>query len=271
MSPKFKIMRSKLKVLSVSIFAAGLILAGSHVNGQESKSGGGTFRILQVGSIDDESLLTQGSIEESLPDEIKYDSKNGEIDVKVSSRRPAGPYPLPQSQTLELYRWLPVPPNAPEGTKPQKLILGRISLKNSAHQLVIIALGDDGSYPIRGLAINDLDEDHLPGQARLINLSSYRAAMALEGERAQGGPKTTDTIIQFAPGMTDIIVAIEVREGGRWTMALSRKLRLNSQLRIYTILYDYPPTPESPLPVRGTIITEPVRRTSLPAIRERGN
>ncbi len=228
-----------------------------------SKDAVGTFRILQVGSTEDESFMEEETLSPTIPSEILYLSKEGEVQLSLGSRRPSQPYPLPQGKTLELYRWLPVPANAPEGTKPEKQILGQIPLGNVSQQLVFVAISKKGRpYPIRGLAIDDLVEDHLPGQARLINLSSYGAAIAMEEEKAKAKSKSADTIIQFAPGMTDIIIAIEVNEGGKWAKAHSRKLRLNGSIKVYAILYDHPPTPDDPLPVRASIFSERVRTTT---------
>lgn len=248
----------------LAVCAALISLSGIHLSAQATMPNPeeGTFRLLRV-ITKIQNFDTNDEIGDIFSNDIMYQSKEGEIKLSYGTRRPSRAYPLPQSKTLELYRWLPIPPNAPEGTKPQKQILSQIPLKHVTKQLVFITTPkDQTTMPISGVSVSDLDEGHLPGQGRLINLSSYTAAMAMEEERVKAEPKSVDTVIHFAPGMTSILVAIEVREGGSWAQSTSNKLRLNDKIKVYALIYDHPPTEEIPLPVRTHIFTEQVREAA---------
>lgn len=234
--------------------------ASLYAQAPTSSTDQGTFRLVHTAGMNDDTFL-EGVEAVTIPDDIKYQTKEGEVDIKLGSSRLSRAYTLPQSQKLELYRWLPVPPDAPEGTKPEKQILAQIPLAHGEKQIVFtkLILERDAPYPIHGIAVDDLDENHLPGQARLINLSSFSGAMALEEERAKASPKTSDTIFQFAPGMTDIIIAIEINNNGKWAQTFSNRLRLNEKVKVYALIYNHPPTDDNPLPVRAQVFTERVR------------
>lgn len=217
-----------------------------------------TFRIIRVSQLE-ETTDTGEIVEDSFPDDIRYMSKDGEVELRIGTRRPSREQTLPSSQTLELYNWIPVPPGAPEGTKPVKNILAQITLRNAKKQFVILTKSKTNvGLPVVGFSIIDMDEEHLPGQARIINLSSFNVAMAMEENRVTAKSRTTDSIVKFAPGMTDILIAIEINDKGQWVPVEGNKLRLSDKVKMYTIVYNHPPSEDFPAPVRVSMFTERV-------------
>ncbi|MDP4644862.1 MAG: hypothetical protein NWS71_10535 [Opitutales bacterium] len=197
--------------------------------------------------------------EDSFPVDIRYMSKDGEVQLRIGTRRPSIAQTLPNSQILELYNWIPVPPGAPEGTKPIKNVLANIPLRKAKKQFVIVANSKtNAEFPLTGFSVVDMDEEHLPGQARILNLSNYNVAMAMEKNRVIAKSKTTDSIVEFAPGMTDILIAIEVNQNGNWMQVEGNKLRLSDKVKMYTIVYNHPPSEDFPAPVRVSMFTERV-------------
>lgn len=242
--------------LKVILSLSCLLLSVTALVAQPEADNGNTFRIIrtmQPGAMTDDGEMLEGSF----PEDIRYMSKDGEVELSIGTRRPSGEHPLPNSKTLELYNWIPVPPDAPEGTKPIKNILAQIALKNAKYQFVILTKNKSNEgFPLAGFSFEDLDEEHGAGQARLINLSRFKVAMAMEENRVIAKPRTTESMVEFAPGMTDIVVAIEVNENGRWGKVRGNKLRLSDKVRVYAIVYDFPPSLEFPEPVRVNMFTE---------------
>lgn len=203
--------------------------------------------------------------EEEMPEDLKYKVKGDEIEMFITSGRFSQQYPSPSS-TLELYRMIPVPPNAPEGTEPIKQIMAQIPMSAAKEQIVFVAISNEGSVlPLKGLAVPSSKEKHPIGHARLINLSSHKGAIAIDGERLISPPRSIDAIIPFEAGTSDIIIAVDVQERGRWAELTGRKLRLHTGLKIYVVMHDATPTEEFPLPVRSRIIIDqPQRRAWVP-------
>lgn len=244
--------RYRKVILSISF----LLLSATALIAQSEADNGNTFRIIrtiQPGELTAEGGMLKGRF----PTDIRYMSKDGEVELSVGSRRPSQEHTLPNSKTLELYNWIPVPPDAPEGTKPIKNILAQIALKNTKYQFVILTKNKTNEgFPLSGFSFEDLDEGHGAGQARLINLSRFKVAMAMEENRIIAKPRTTESIVEFAPGMVDIVVAIEINENGNWGKVSGNKLRLSDKVKVYAIVYDFPPSLEYPEPVRVNMFTE---------------
>ena len=80
----------------------------------------------------------------------------------------------------------------------------------------------------------------------------------MEKNRVIAKSKTTDSIVEFAPGMTDILIAIEVNQNGNWMQVEGNKLRLSDKVKMYTIVYNHPPSEDFPAPVRVSMFTERV-------------
>lgn len=234
-----------------------LLLCGTALTGQTELEED-TFRLIRI-SQSGEMTDTGEILEATFPDDIRYMSKDGEVQLRIGTRRPSREQTLPNSQTLELYNWIPVPPGAPEGTKPIKNVLANISLRKAKKQFIIVAKSKTNTeLPLSGYSIVDMDEEHRPGQARIINLSRYNVAMAMEKNRVVAKSRTTDSIVQFAPGMTDILIAIQTSENGKWAQVEGNKLRLSDTVKMYTIVYNHPPSEEYPAPVRVSMFTERV-------------
>lgn len=247
----------------ITLFFSCLLLCSTALIGQTEPEED-SFRLIRISQSaemnDDGEML-----EETFPDDIRYMSKDGEVELRIGTRRPSRPQTLPNSQTLELYNWIPVPPDAPEGAEPIKNILAMIPLRNAKKQFVILTKSKaNAEFPVSGTSIRDMDEEHLTGQARLINLSSFKVAMAMEENRIIAKSRTTDSMVTFAPGMTDILIAIKVNENGMWAPVEGNKLRLSDTVKMYAIIYNHPPSEDFPAPVRVSMFTERVKLDPLP-------
>lgn len=190
-------------------------------------------------------------------DDLYYARKGVAVRLFATPAAVSRPQVAPTEKTLTLFRQTPPPADAPAGTPPTRTVVAEIAYPaNLAEGLVILgSAGENAPLPVAGVALPDLPKLHTPGTARLINLSSLQAALGLNNDVASAAPQATQSVVSFSPGVTELKVAVQGRNGG-WAPVVSSQCNLMEGLRIYAVLVDAPPQFEAAPPARAIVIYE---------------
>jgi hypothetical protein len=184
-----------------------------------------TFRIFSVG----------GTF-----DDLRFDPAPGRNALKLLvAPSPSEPYPVPVSGKLALYRELPVPADAPPGTKPKQEEAARIDIPAEWNRsLIIIAAAADRRFTAK--IINDDFEKHPAGVLRAVNFSSFQAGLRLNQDThliAVGD----EALLPFSSGA--VLVQVAVGKEGKWELILSRERATAPRRHSYLFIFDNTPPP----------------------------
>jgi len=187
--------------------------------------------------------------------DLLYDVKGTAHAFTANSGSFSQDYPAPTGQKLSFYRMTPPPADAPPGTLPKKTVVAQIAYPADATKVIVVLYPapPQSALPINGMAIADLEEQHRSGQARILNLSSLRAAFSAGGEVAEVSPQT-DRVVVTGTGPLFLKTATQVGSG--WKVVDSMERNLPADLRLFVIMVDAPPSYEGGPPVRGTFVYE---------------
>ncbi|MDF3058518.1 MAG: hypothetical protein K0R17_2733 [Rariglobus sp.] len=190
--------------------------------------------------------------------DLRFDPRPGTEPVPLMiTRSPSKRYSRPPGDKLVLYRLLPVPPDAPAGTKPVKDIAAEIPLPAEQVALIIVV----APLPNEKLAAKVLTDDskkHPAGALRIINLSDMPAMVALNETRHEAAPASSMIVPQGTGG---ILVQVAVANTGGWSLAFRKERLARPELHSYGFIFNYAPDPElgldpTPPPAIVRIISE---------------
>lgn len=183
-----------------------------------------------------------------------YDVKGAAHAFIANSGSFSQDYPAPAGPMLSFYRITPPPPDAPPGTPSQKTVVAQIDYPKEPAKVILLLYPSpaQSTLPITGMAIADVEKQHLPGQARIFNLSSLRAAFSAGGEIAEVSPHTTDRVV--ATGTGPLFLKTAAQWGNGWQAVDAMERNLPADLRLFVIIVDAPPSYDGGPPVCGTFV-----------------
>jgi hypothetical protein len=186
--------------------------------------------------------------------DLFYDVKGTAHAFTANSGSFSTDYPAPAGPKLSFYRITPPPPDAPAGTPPKKTVVAQIVYPEDAAKVILLLYPSpaQSALPITGMAVADLEKQHLPGQARIFNLSSLHAAFSTGGAIAEVSPHTTDRVVATGTGPLFLKTAAQVGHG--WQVVDAMERNLPADLRLFVIMVDAPPSYDGGPPVRGTFV-----------------
>jgi len=111
---------------------------------------------------------------------------------------------------------------------------------------------------IRFHAVPDEVEKHPAGTLRILNFSSYAAAVAINKDQYQAAIGATDTVVPFGSGGTLIQSAIQ--KDGKWVPVYRRERIARSRLHTYGLVFNFISEPGAedifPPPTSFTLLGE---------------
>ncbi|MBW8781364.1 MAG: hypothetical protein JF599_05710 [Verrucomicrobia bacterium] len=186
--------------------------------------------------------------------DLFFDVKGAPVAFTANSGSFSTDYPAPPGRKLSFYRITPPPADAPPGTLPKKTVVAEVAYPEDAIKVILLLYPApaQSALPITGMAIADLEKQHLPGQARILNVSSLPAAFSTGGEVAEASPHTTDRVVATGTGPLFLRTAAQVGNG--WKVVDTMERNLPAELRLFVIMVDAPRSYEGGPPVRGTFV-----------------
>lgn len=191
-------------------------------------------------------------------DDLYYSHHGEAVRLFATPSAVSKPLAAPTEKTLKLFRQTPAPADAPAGTPPVRTVVAEIPYPADVSEaLVVLAAAPvNAPLPVVGIALADMPKLHTTGTARLINLSSLQAALGLNNDIANAAPLATQSVVPFTPGVTQVKLAVQGKNGGAWAPVVSSERNLIEGLRIYVVLVDAPAQYEAAPPARAIVIYE---------------
>ncbi|HEY9247964.1 MAG TPA: hypothetical protein VIO38_02485 [Rariglobus sp.] len=173
--------------------------------------------------------------------DFKYEPKRGAEPIRLGiGPLPTRAYTVPTGSDLVIYKEVPPPPGSPPGTKPGQSIVARVDLPASLpRSLVIVAPLADGTFATR--VIDDDPARHPAGTLRLVNLSSFPAAVALDRD-THPVDVGASSVVDYGSGGK--LVQLAVEKQGAWTISYSEEHMSRPELHAYGFIFNYAPAPD---------------------------
>ncbi|MFA6960505.1 MAG: hypothetical protein WC205_07140 [Opitutaceae bacterium] len=173
--------------------------------------------------------------------DYKYELKRGAEPIRLSiGPLPTRAYVAPAGADLIIYREVPPPPDSPPGTKPTRSIIARVELPAAQpRSLVIVAPLADGTFATR--VLDDDPAQHPAGTLRLVNLSTFPAAVALDRSTHPVDSGASSVVAYGAGGK---LVQLAVQKQGAWTVSYSEEHMSRPELHAYGFIFNYAPAPD---------------------------
>ena len=176
--------------------------------------------------------------------DLKYDPGASAKPIAVSAGdRPGETYPLPSGGRIVLYRELPVPPDAPAGTLPQKQIAVRISVPERQSR-TLIALVPQPDKTFVAHVVDDDPAHKEGGTMRLVNCSTLPAMVGLSDEVHSLSVGETK-VVPYRNGATLIRMAVPQNSG--WISAFNLERIARPKQFSYGFVFNYVADPDEPI------------------------
>lgn len=198
-------------------------------------------------------------------EELFYQTSAAKSSIRpiTISRTFSPPLPAPTGTTLEVFRWIPPPPNSPPGTQPTRQVALTATLDPNAPESLVIGrplTPENKKTNFQAQAI-PLGDDYHAGTCLLANLSGFPSAAISLRDSVHTLKDGATELAAFGKGHTLIKVAVTVQHGGGWALAGDDAWRLNAMYRGYIIVLPYMDDPDYPRP------SIPRRRSSASIFR----
>ncbi len=197
--------------------------------------------------------------------DLKYEPVRGQPPVNlVLSRSLSVPHLRPANGLLRAFRELPLPPDAPPGSRPERQTIFEVRLPPDEPSCLVItqpAGGDPASPFLDARVFSDNPEQHGPGRLLVINLSDVTVALAID-QKNEEFPSGKTTYMQLPNGGGHVVCrAAAADKRGDWTLYYKGEHRLSPYHRGYLIITNYLTEPGAlrdpkPPPVRQQLFFE---------------
>lgn len=192
--------------------------------------------------------------------DIYYEVGSQKVNLNVSSGSLGVPYPMPKGKTLQLFRDLAPPPNAPAGTKSQKQEVGAIALPEGSKLIVVMAVPEDlTKAKIQGKAYKDTYQSHSAGVARVFNFSPKEINFRC-GQKSVQLPLGGNDFLPFpviAYGSTAYEVATRAKSTDPWRLAAGGETVVPPNFRFFVFVAEIIDTDEKKIFV-ANVTVDPV-------------
>ena len=166
---------------------------------------------------------------------VKYDLNTKPVTLEIGrSLSPA--YICPAQTQLTLYNELPPPADAAPGTKPKKQTLATLTLPaDQTKSLVVLVPDVSGKISFR--TVPDDFKKHPGGTLRVLNFSSFPAAVAINDQQYMAPLEAPEVIVPFSAGGTLIQSAIQ--QSGKWISVYRRERIARPRLHTYGFIFNF--------------------------------
>lgn len=183
---------------------------------------------------------------------IYYQAQAGKPPVSLRlTRAPSAPLQVPAGSTLQFFREIPPPPDAPPGTPPIRQILLKTAVPQSEDDFIVVArpLVPEDKQTSFDATVLPFPKEYVAGTCLVANLSPFpEAAISLKNEVhhiKQGERK----FLPLENGHNLIKIAVQVSKSGRWELAGDDAWRLWPGQRGLILVFPYIRDPDFPPPI----------------------
>lgn len=230
-----------MKILPILALSAVLCLALARAQPVEQPA---TFRVIS-------SVGSYG--------ELFYDASIGGKRKPVAitlNQSLSAPLAWPAKSPLEIYRLVPPPPGAPEGSKPTRQIVVSIPLPAENDPIVVtFPTSDDRLAPLAAHIVPPTPDTHKAGTVKVINFSKFNTAVGMD---ARNDTLKPGGISVFPTGTGRVLFQVAVGKGNNWASAFRGERRLSPKVRGYVFVFNYVDDPDygrEPTPPPATVKT----------------
>jgi len=187
------------------------------------------------------------AINSSLSD-VFYEPAPGKDPVPLTVRKsPTKDYPRPTAPTLEIFRLIPPPPDAPKGTKPTRQIVATAKLGTNESSLVI--LSQSGADSFASLVVPDDAKTHPAGTLRVVNLSKRPVGVALDDTVTELASKSSK-LLKIGAGQKIFKLRFAHNGAGAWDGFWDQSILFYPEVRTFAFIHDIPGVPEPQVKLR---------------------
>jgi hypothetical protein len=235
-------------ILLAAAFVA-VSFAALSVRAQTDAAPPPSFRTLGVGS----STATAS---------LFFEDKGKAVPLIIDSHGLSPAYPVPASGIISLFRQ--APPASP-GEPPRRIPVAETRIAKSGPALLALVAAPNGSSSprVNALSIDDSQEAHPSGSARVFNFSRRTVALQTSSGPVEL-PSGASHIVPYPEKSRVIDLKIAIREKGNWLLCSTSPQGIIPKTRMIVVVADDDPTPDNPSPVEPVLNT--IYDTSLPPV-----
>jgi len=161
------------------------------------------------------------------------------------------PLPAPKGAKLEIFRWVPPPPDAPPGTPPTRQVALTAMLDLNAPESIVVAtpLTPANEQTLFTPKVIALTEDDKARTCLVANLTDFPSAAVSLKETVHTLEPGAVKRVTFEKGHNLLKVAVQIRQNNAWALAGDDAWRLNDLYRGYILILPYMEDPDFPPPL----------------------
>ena len=192
--------------------------------------------------------------------DIYYEVGSQKVNVNAFPGSLGLPCPMPKGKTLQLFRDLAPPPNAPAGTKPRKQEVGAIELPEGSKLIVVMAAPEDlTTAKLQGKAYKDTYQTHPAGVARVFNISPKEINFRC-GQKSVQLPLGGNDFLPFqviAYGSTAYELATRAKSTDPWKLTANGEVAVPPNYRFFVFVTEIIDTDGSKI-FTANVFSDPV-------------